>query len=120
MAERSPIVYLRGYAGPPSGVDKQVDDPFHGLNSGEVHAMSRIPDRSAIRFVHATDIEDGFAGSPPAPRTRATTSTTRHTGPRGPVSDSITGCTVPSGPSARLPRNSQYRLPLRGLRIPPS
>ncbi|WP_338060218.1 hypothetical protein [Streptomyces atratus] len=37
MAERQPIVYLRGYAGPPSGVDKQTDDPFYGLNSGATH-----------------------------------------------------------------------------------
>ncbi|GAB7035344.1 alpha/beta fold hydrolase [Streptomyces sp. NPDC021749] len=37
MEERSPLIYLRGYAGPPSGVDKQVDDPFYGLNSGATH-----------------------------------------------------------------------------------
>lgn len=48
MAERSPIIYLRGYAGPPSGVDKQVDDPFYGLNSGATHI--RVGGDGAPRF----------------------------------------------------------------------
>lgn len=29
-----PIIYVRGYAGPTSGVDAQVDDPFYGFNKG--------------------------------------------------------------------------------------
>ncbi|WP_327700992.1 alpha/beta hydrolase [Streptomyces decoyicus] len=48
MAERPPIIYLRGYAGPPSGVDKQVDDPFYGLNSGATHI--RVGGEGTPRF----------------------------------------------------------------------
>ncbi|MEU9112296.1 hypothetical protein AB0D04_10980 [Streptomyces sp. NPDC048483] len=48
MSERSPIIYLRGYAGPPSGVDKQVDDPFYGLNSGATHI--RVGGEGTPRF----------------------------------------------------------------------
>ncbi|GAA2310594.1 alpha/beta hydrolase [Streptomyces caniferus] len=48
MAERSPIVYLRGYAGPPSSVDKQTDDPFYGLNSGATHI--RVGGEGTPRF----------------------------------------------------------------------
>ncbi|MFK0260172.1 esterase/lipase family protein [Streptomyces angustmyceticus] len=48
MAERSPIIYLRGYAGPPSGVDKQTDDPFYGLNSGATHI--RVGGEGTPRF----------------------------------------------------------------------
>lgn len=48
MSERSPIIYLRGYAGPPSGVDKQVDDPFYGLNSGATHI--RVGSEGTPRF----------------------------------------------------------------------
>ncbi|WP_432825843.1 esterase/lipase family protein [Dactylosporangium sp. CA-092794] len=36
-AERLPIIYVRGYAGPPRGIDKQVDDPFYGFNAGATH-----------------------------------------------------------------------------------
>ena len=32
-----PIVYIRGYAGPTSGINTQVDDPFYGFNSGSTH-----------------------------------------------------------------------------------
>ncbi|MFF0001758.1 hypothetical protein [Streptomyces avermitilis] len=41
--------------------------------------MSRIQDRIGIRFVHATDMEDGFAAAPGTPATEPT----RRTGPRG-------------------------------------
>ena len=34
---RLPIIYVRGYAGPTSGIDAQVDDPFYGFNSGATH-----------------------------------------------------------------------------------
>jgi hypothetical protein len=34
---RLPIIYVRGYAGPTSGIDMQVDDPFYGFNSGATH-----------------------------------------------------------------------------------
>jgi pimeloyl-ACP methyl ester carboxylesterase len=35
--ERLPIIYIRGYAGPTSGIDAQVDDPFYGFNRGATH-----------------------------------------------------------------------------------
>ena len=34
---RLPIIYVRGYAGPSSGIDTQVDDPFYGFNKGATH-----------------------------------------------------------------------------------
>ncbi|MDQ3982681.1 MAG: hypothetical protein M3271_08385 [Actinomycetota bacterium] len=37
MAQKLPIVYVRGYAGGTSGIDKQVDDPFYGFNDGSTH-----------------------------------------------------------------------------------
>lgn len=37
MANKLPIVYVRGYAGGSSGIDKQVDDPFYGFNDGATH-----------------------------------------------------------------------------------
>ena len=37
MGERLPVVYVRGYAGSTSGIDKQVDDPFYGFNNGATH-----------------------------------------------------------------------------------
>ena len=35
--DKLPIVYIRGYAGPTAGIDRQVDDPFYGFNSGATH-----------------------------------------------------------------------------------
>jgi pimeloyl-ACP methyl ester carboxylesterase len=35
--ERWPIVYIRGYAGPTTGINAQVDDPFYGFNNGSTH-----------------------------------------------------------------------------------
>lgn len=35
--DRLPIIYVRGYAGPTSGIDTQVDDPFYGFNRGATH-----------------------------------------------------------------------------------
>jgi len=32
-----PIVYIRGYAGATAGIDRQVEDPFYGFNSGATH-----------------------------------------------------------------------------------
>lgn len=34
---RLPIIYIRGYAGPTTGIDEQVDDPFYGFNKGATH-----------------------------------------------------------------------------------
>ena len=35
--EMLPVVYVRGYAGPTSGIDSQVEDPFYGFNLGATH-----------------------------------------------------------------------------------
>lgn len=35
--DRLPIVYVRGYAGPTTGIDEAVDDPFYGFNRGATH-----------------------------------------------------------------------------------
>lgn len=37
MSDRLPVVYVRGYAGGPSGIDKAVDDAFYGFNDGSTH-----------------------------------------------------------------------------------
>jgi pimeloyl-ACP methyl ester carboxylesterase len=37
MAERLPVVYVRGYAGGTAGINAQVDDPFYGFNAGSTH-----------------------------------------------------------------------------------
>ena len=37
MAERLPIIYVRGFAGGQSGIDTQTDDPFYGFNVGSTH-----------------------------------------------------------------------------------
>lgn len=42
---RLPVVYVRGYAGGPSGIDKAVDDPFYGFNEGSVQARVDGRDR---------------------------------------------------------------------------
>ncbi|MFF2147069.1 esterase/lipase family protein [Kitasatospora sp. NPDC058190] len=34
---RLPLIYVRGFAGGTSGIDKQVDDPFYGFNTGSTH-----------------------------------------------------------------------------------
>ena len=38
MVTKLPIIYVRGFAGPTSGIEKAVDDPFYGFNLGSVHA----------------------------------------------------------------------------------
>jgi hypothetical protein len=35
--ERLPIVYVRGFAGDTSGINKVVADPFYGFNEGSTH-----------------------------------------------------------------------------------
>ncbi len=35
--DRWPIVYIRGYAGPTTGINAQVEDPFYGFNGGSTH-----------------------------------------------------------------------------------
>jgi pimeloyl-ACP methyl ester carboxylesterase len=37
MGERLPIIYVRGFGGGQSGIDKAVDDPFYGFNEGSTH-----------------------------------------------------------------------------------
>jgi hypothetical protein len=46
-ARKLPIIYVRGYAGGTSGIDRAVDDPLYGFNEGSVHVRvgrSRDPD----------------------------------------------------------------------------
>ena len=35
--DKLPVVYVRGYAGSTSGINRQVDDPFYGFNLGSTH-----------------------------------------------------------------------------------
>jgi pimeloyl-ACP methyl ester carboxylesterase len=35
--DRLPIIYIRGYAGPTAGINRQADDPFYGFNEGATH-----------------------------------------------------------------------------------
>jgi pimeloyl-ACP methyl ester carboxylesterase len=42
---RLPVIYVRGYAGGPSGIDKAVDDPFYGFNEGSVQVRVDGSDR---------------------------------------------------------------------------
>jgi hypothetical protein len=37
MTEKFPIVYVRGFAGDTSGINKAVADPFYGFNEGSTH-----------------------------------------------------------------------------------
>jgi hypothetical protein len=37
MVAKLPIIYVRGYAGPESGIDEAVDDAFYGFNAGSTH-----------------------------------------------------------------------------------
>ncbi|MDQ1585151.1 MAG: hypothetical protein QOH80_516 [Actinomycetota bacterium] len=37
MGENLPIVYVRGFGGGQSGIDRAVDDPFYGFNEGATH-----------------------------------------------------------------------------------
>ncbi|WP_209313731.1 alpha/beta hydrolase [Blastococcus sp. TF02A-35] len=40
-----PIIYVRGFAGGTSGIDKAVDDPFYGFNEGSVHVRVGMDSR---------------------------------------------------------------------------
>jgi pimeloyl-ACP methyl ester carboxylesterase len=42
---RLPIIYLRGYAGGPSGINAAVTDPFNGFNDGSVQVRVSGEDR---------------------------------------------------------------------------
>lgn len=48
MGERLPIIYVRGFSGGQSGIDKVVDDPFYGFNEGSTHI--RVGAQGAPRF----------------------------------------------------------------------
>ena len=37
MVEKLPVVYVRGFAGDTSGINKAVADPFYGFNEGSTH-----------------------------------------------------------------------------------
>ncbi|GEL93573.1 esterase/lipase family protein [Cellulomonas composti] len=45
---RLPVVYVRGYAGGPSGIDTAVDDPFYGFNEGSVQVRVDGADRPSF------------------------------------------------------------------------
>ena len=38
---RLPVIYVRGFAGGPSGIDNAVGDPFYGFNEGSVQVARR-------------------------------------------------------------------------------
>jgi len=37
MGSSLPVIYVRGFAGATSGIDRAVDDPFYGFNAGATH-----------------------------------------------------------------------------------
>lgn len=37
MTQYLPIIYVRGFAGGATGIDRAVDDPFYGFNEGSTH-----------------------------------------------------------------------------------
>ena len=48
MGERLPIIYVRGFGGGQSGINRAVDDPFYGFNEGSTHI--RVGERGRPRF----------------------------------------------------------------------
>lgn len=48
MAERLPVIYVRGFAGGQKGIDTAADDPFYGFNEGSTHI--RVGARGTPRF----------------------------------------------------------------------
>jgi hypothetical protein len=46
-----PIIYVRGFAGGTSGIDRAVDDPLYGFNEGSVHVrVGDSPDPVFYQF----------------------------------------------------------------------
>lgn len=45
---RLPVIYVRGFAGKPSGIDRAIDDPLYGFNEGSVHV--RVDGHAQPRF----------------------------------------------------------------------
>lgn len=45
---RLPVIYVRGFAGGPSGISSAVDDPFYGFNEGSVQVRVDDTDRPAF------------------------------------------------------------------------
>ncbi|ROS30587.1 triacylglycerol lipase [Cellulomonas sp. PhB150] len=45
---RLPVIYVRGFAGGPSGIDNAVGDPFYGFNEGSVQVRVDGADRPAF------------------------------------------------------------------------
>jgi pimeloyl-ACP methyl ester carboxylesterase len=37
VTDKLPIIYIRGFGGPTSGINTAVEDPFYGFNSGSTH-----------------------------------------------------------------------------------
>ena len=48
MANRFPIIYVRGYAGTQGDVEETVDDPFYGFNLGSTHI--RVDEQGLAEF----------------------------------------------------------------------
>ena len=48
MAQRLPIIYVRGFAGGTSGINSAADDPFYGFNTGSTHV--RVGAEGAPKF----------------------------------------------------------------------
>jgi hypothetical protein len=45
---RLPVIYVRGFAGGPAGIDTAIGDPFHGFNEGSVQVRVDGSDRPAF------------------------------------------------------------------------
>ncbi len=41
-SRRLPIIYVRGFAGGPQGIDKATEDPLYGFNDGSTHARAGV------------------------------------------------------------------------------
>ncbi len=48
MGERLPIIYVRGFGGGQSGINRAVEDPFYGFNEGSTHI--RVGAKGLPRF----------------------------------------------------------------------
>ena len=64
MVEKLPIIYVRGFAGATSGINKAVDDPFYGFDNGSTHVrVGRAGDPVMYQFegpLLGLMIDDGY------------------------------------------------------------
>ncbi len=69
--EKLPLVYVRGFAGGESGIERAVEDPFYGFNEGSVHVRVGSSGRPSfyqfesplLRLMTEDLSGDGSAGS---------------------------------------------------------